>query len=162
MFYIANYRQVYNNVFIDPKKELSDGFLKLRDNTNNTQIYGNTFYGSGGNAIQMDKSYAKNVQIKNNIFYDITGYDIYKGYTPVNEVTIINNLYDNTPNIDGITDNNQIIGNPQFVNPGFDFHLQSTSPVIDRGLSLPEITRDYEHNPRPQGSGYDIGAYEYI
>ena len=78
-------------------------------------------------------------------------------------MTLNNNFYENTPNINGvITDSNAIIGNPLFVNPGSDFHLQSTSPAIDAGLTLSEVTEDYEHNSRPQGSGYDIGAYEYV
>src|SRR5262245_7485952 len=34
------------------------------------------------------------------------------------------------------------------------------SPVIDRGESLPGVTADYSGASRPQGAGFDIGAYE--
>jgi len=45
-----------------------------------------------------------------------------------------------------------------YLNPG-DYHLQSTSPAIDAGVSLSEVTHDLDGNPR---SGIpDIGAYEY-
>jgi hypothetical protein len=39
--------------------------------------------------------------------------------------------------------------------------LQSSSPAIDKGVSVSYITTDYDNNPRLQGAGVDIGAYEY-
>ena len=51
--------------------------------------------------------------------------------------------------------------NPQFVNmAGRDFHLQSTSPLIDKGATLSTVTNDMDGVLRPLGIGYDIGAYE--
>jgi hypothetical protein len=51
--------------------------------------------------------------------------------------------------------------NPLFVNESSkDFHLQSTSPCIDKGASV-GVTNDFDGVSRPQGTGYDIGAYEY-
>ena len=49
-----------------------------------------------------------------------------------------------------------------FVDPTvFDFHLRPDAPVIDMGSSVlaPEI--DLDGHRRPQGKGYDIGAYEF-
>lgn len=51
-----------------------------------------------------------------------------------------------------------------FVNPGGkDFHLRAGSPGIDFLSSLaPGLPpEDIEARPRPQGSAYDAGAYEY-
>lgn len=49
------------------------------------------------------------------------------------------------------------------VNPeGRDFHLRSYSPCIDAGDYIPDLTEDFEGDPRPQGSGYDMGADEFI
>jgi parallel beta-helix repeat protein len=54
------------------------------------------------------------------------------------------------------------------VSPGFvnaaanDFHLQSTSPLIDRGVTLPQVTGDFDGVARPRGGGYEIGAFEYL
>lgn len=48
-----------------------------------------------------------------------------------------------------------------FADPAsFDFHLLKTSPAKDTGTSAGAPDVDYNGNPRPQGSGYDIGAYE--
>ena len=56
---------------------------------------------------------------------------------------------------------NSIQAEPQFVNPAAgDFHLLSTSPAIDQGLSL-GLAADLEGTPRPQGAGWDLGVYEY-
>jgi hypothetical protein len=48
---------------------------------------------------------------------------------------------------------------PRFVAAG-DFRLRPDSPAIDVGLALPEVTRDALGVVRPQGRGYDLGAYE--
>jgi PKD repeat protein len=41
------------------------------------------------------------------------------------------------------------------------FKLLPSSPAIDRGEAIAEVTNDYLGIARPQGLGYDIGAYEY-
>ena len=49
-----------------------------------------------------------------------------------------------------------------FVNPGQpDLHLLSGSLAVDHGTGTGAPSQDYEGNPRPSVSGYDIGAYEY-
>jgi hypothetical protein len=42
-----------------------------------------------------------------------------------------------------------------------DFTVQSGSPLIDRGVTLALVTEDFAGTARPQGSAYDIGAYEF-
>jgi len=42
-----------------------------------------------------------------------------------------------------------------------DYHLQPNSPAIDAGVPT-SAWRDHEGTPRPQGSGFDIGAYEWL
>jgi hypothetical protein len=42
----------------------------------------------------------------------------------------------------------------------FDFYPLETSPAVDNGTSAGAPSLDYDGSPRPQGSGYDIGAYE--
>jgi hypothetical protein len=50
---------------------------------------------------------------------------------------------------------------PQFVDPQqHDFHLRPGSPAIDAGLADRAPRADLEGRPRPQGAGFDLGAYE--
>ncbi|MHC4713423.1 MAG: putative Ig domain-containing protein [Planctomycetota bacterium] len=60
-------------------------------------------------------------------------------------------------------DLNSITATPSelFVDPGaHDYHLKTGAPAIDAGTTLAEVTDDFDGNSRPQGDGYDIGAYE--
>ena len=44
-----------------------------------------------------------------------------------------------------------------------DYHLKAASPAIDSGkdMSLIKIITDRDNKKRPQGAGYDLGAFEY-
>jgi parallel beta-helix repeat protein len=44
---------------------------------------------------------------------------------------------------------------------GLDFHLPSTSTLINTGTSQNAPSTDLEKKPRPSGNGVDIGAYEF-
>ena len=70
-------------------------------------------------------------------------------------------------------DAHSLVAWPNFVDPdNRDFHLLYNSPAIDAG-GTPDfdalapsylnigVTTDYDGAVRPQGAGYDIGAYEY-
>jgi hypothetical protein len=43
-----------------------------------------------------------------------------------------------------------------------DFRLKPGSCAIDRGMTIPEVTHDFDGVLRPKGSGYDIGAFEHV
>ena len=61
------------------------------------------------------------------------------------------------------TTDHVISNNPGFKNAaGEDYHLLKGSPCIDSGTSTEAPKSDIEGIPRPQGNGYDMGAYEYI
>jgi parallel beta-helix repeat protein len=50
-----------------------------------------------------------------------------------------------------------------FVNAALnDYHLAQTSPAIDKGQTLSDVTTDLEGNKRPYGTASDIGCYEYV
>jgi parallel beta-helix repeat protein len=53
-------------------------------------------------------------------------------------------------------------GEPDFVDTkNRNFHLKASSPAIDSGVMLSEVTDDYNRNPRPRGKKHDIGAFEF-
>lgn len=45
--------------------------------------------------------------------------------------------------------------------PNFTGELSESSPAIDQGLSGNVPLMDYSGNPRPNGAGFDMGAYEF-
>jgi hypothetical protein len=63
---------------------------------------------------------------------------------------------------DGYDGNGNISSNPLFVNAPTNVQLQAGSPCIDTGTPNRAPNMDILGVVRPQGSGYDIGAYEYI
>ncbi len=71
------------------------------------------------------------------------------------------------PNAPDITSSGTSNGYPLLVNPpsGYDtvrdLHLKVGSPAIDVGVNAGAIL-DKDGNPRPQGTAWDIGAYEYV
>lgn len=180
---------IYNNIInvsCDSDKEV-DG-IKLKGKSedgsayvyfNNITIKHNTIYirdGSGSRAIYLQcyPAATHDLIIANNILIGggASSYQIKSDNLPSTstELTYVNNLFyhtskaSNTYFYDGTgkfgTD--YVRANPQFVNINtYDFHLNSTSSAIDAGSSIYTISYDYDANPRPQGMGYDIGAYEY-
>jgi hypothetical protein len=110
-------------------------------NYSGMEVYNNTIYGNSGVAISNGGS---GTQIKNNIMWQNDG--TVSGGTQVTNLT---------------TDPSFVVGSP--VN-AVDFKLQSGSAARNAGtdLSSPEgITDDFEGEPRPKGSAFDIGAYEF-
>lgn len=72
------------------------------------------------------------------------------------------------------TEAHRVIGDPQFAAPGSNFNLQSGSPAVNAASPAEEaafntfltrygmdIRKDKAGRARPQGSGWDMGAYEY-
>ncbi|MCK4692589.1 MAG: right-handed parallel beta-helix repeat-containing protein [Anaerolineales bacterium] len=108
-----------------------------------------------------------NTTIKNNIFYDLPNHIIVV-YDSTSQQGLdggYNSVYrsDGQPPWGDPYPHDLWQVDPQFVNPGeYDFHLLPSSPAIDAGITLTNVIDDFDGNPRPQGSGYDIGAFEYL
>lgn len=130
----------YNNIIRDHP---GCGILVGVNSPSNTKVYNNTVYNNGLEAVDL-YSGGSNTSVKNNIFYQNGGTIIDRGASG----TIATNNY---------------ASDPSFLNSGSnDFHLQSGSAAIDAGATLTEVTTDFDGNVRPQGSAYDIGAYEWV
>src|SRR5205807_16718 len=87
---------------------------------------------------------ATNTVIRNNIVYGNTTGDIHDfGST-------------------GTVLSNNLTTDPQFADASAnDFSLRVSSPAINAGVTVSIVTTDIKKVARPQGSAYDIGAYEY-
>lgn len=169
----------------DGTGENSKGWI-LRDNvfvggnalflgSNSWKILNNTFYGSTANPIIMYKntgSDAKNTEIKNNIFIGCAGISENDGWyihlgSPPPTGTDADYNYVTKPAANGygaksgFNEAHRINGgNPLFNNEnGMDFSIRSASPACGTGLSLTSVDKDINGVARPQGSGWDRGAY---
>ena len=129
---------IYNNIFYN-----NNGACVRIGSGRGNKIYNNTCHDDINGAAFIDNSvYAHNNFIRNNIAWSLANENN-------NVVTAESNLWTSNTN-------------PRFVNPAaFDFHVQTGSPAIDAGLTLPDVPCDFDGNGRPAGSAYDIGAYEY-
>jgi hypothetical protein len=68
------------------------------------------------------------------------------------------NLYQEFSNFES----NSIFNLPEFINTGIDpYHITSESPCVDAGMSL-VVPTDHMGISRPQGTAFDIGAYETL
>jgi hypothetical protein len=129
------------------------------------------------------------VYVFNNVFLDTAGdmssmYTCQSGHTVTDFQHANNNYYNNGNPIptSGYADPNQesgaTFGNPNLYNPTGSattwqgwvnlYRITSSSTaLIDHGSSsagnapYPAVSEDIERHGRPQGSGWDIGAYEY-
>ena len=124
----------YNNIVYQSTFNPDAYGILVRGSGN--KILNNTVY---NNAVGIDTSTASSAEVRNNILWQ-------NGYNRGGGDSFSNNL----------------TSDPKFVNiSSRDFHLQSTSPAIDAGITVASVTTDADMGTRPGGNGYDIGAYEY-
>jgi len=81
----------------------------------------------------------------------------------VSPTLVTNDLWDNDLNYKGVTTGTTDVHvAPQFVDTtAGDYHLADDSPLIDAGTIVPEVTTDFDGDPRPIGVSHDIGADEW-
>jgi hypothetical protein len=108
--------------------------------------------------------------IKNNIFYNVacdprSRYQRHIKYS-TNSYDIGNNLVffsnnvvpNGSPSPGDLWDVDPMLANDRL--SGGDYRLLAGSPAIDAGTHVNGVAEDYDGNLRPQGGGYDIGAFE--
>lgn len=165
-------RNSAGNIII--RNNLIDAFVNVfLENSNGVSILNNTFIGNTAQdpnlypvGISINRS--PNTVIKNNIFYNQPGNIIYaKGDNqPISGRNMVyrddGHPIDTTSTYISINDLFWGI-DPLFVNPqAGDYHLQPGSPAIDAGYNLGDLVpNDFAGILRPQGKGYDLGAFEY-
>ena len=172
---------VFRNIFIDV---LDAGFKVGNSATGTIYLYHNTLYtGANGIGFYGNNAKANNIITRNNIIrvgrYTIECSDPDPAWGRCD--FDYDNLYSTSASkfakwqtgiagayitFDGFRqgtgyESHGISADSQFINPvNNDFHLQSTSPNIDKGVVLPGFND--QNSPWPYtGTAPDIGAYEY-
>jgi hypothetical protein len=134
----------------------------------NNTLYGNgwsgAFYGDQNGSVLISQWALDHgtVHFSNNVLYS-TG----EPYMADESGTIPADNYRNCWYGDGaapVWDTTAINDDPDFLNASaFDLRLQEGSPCVDAGRNVSTVVaRDLLGAPRPQGLGFDIGAYEYV
>ena len=160
---------IRNNIFYNTRHgwavQMYPGSLSNMQVLNNTFAFGNP--NKNYTHIVLDASITGST-IANNIFYNPEGGRTMEAGGFSGSLTVSNNITLGSAMTDvgtpsGMTlVNNRLATNPLLVNPSAaDFHPQATSPAINAGLVLPQVTVDFDGRLRPFAGNYEIGAYEY-
>ncbi len=171
---------IYNNLFlIDPGYGPTNGVIAVsyRDNSDGMKIYNNVIIGSSSeesNAIDYGNSGDEGLEIKNNLIEHIRhGIYIPDGLSLSSKSQIDYNVYYDVNHWGtgfGSWSEWNAQGYESHSTNGFapsldaDYVPTSSDTVVkDKGVSLSSyFTTDKHGVTRPQGSGWDIGAYEYV
>lgn len=158
-----------NNIFYNNR---ATGFTLYIEQTNGIELYNNVFWGRadanyGGLSLGR---YISNLEMYNNIILSVDYLHIGGSYDPANHhgdynyfgVALgqwplgANDIAGSDPGFVGINGaTGSLIANPVKE----EFMLDGSSPCIDSGTAGGPAY-DILNNTRPQGSGYDIGAFE--
>lgn len=137
------------------------GLIALIFDGTNISFLNNTFIGytSDSDGLHLQST---DITLKNNIFAH-QQQRVIENIGSSSTITASNNCYMDY----GIilpADPGDVRGtDPLFVNePLRNYHLQSDSPCVDKGSTISSITDDKDGISRPQGSGYDMGAHEFV
>lgn len=128
---------------------------------NNTIVDNNLGTNDEGVILGNDGYTTGQYTLRNNIIAGhSTGVWCYQGTATLD----YNDFYNNATNVNGATWGPHHRTNaPHFADrSGADYHLTATSPLIDRADGSIAPAHDFEGEPRPIGSGFDIGADEWM
>jgi hypothetical protein len=152
---------IFDNVFANNQADSasgSGGGIVLNSDIGSVILINNTYYSNsasdGGGIGYYTEAGANSLSIYNEIYWNNSPNSIANlGVGSITaEYSDIQGGYAGEGNIDA---------DPLFVGGG-DYHLTAASPCIDAGTSQGAPATDRDTVSRPQGSGYDMGAYEYL
>lgn len=164
--------RVFNNIVhhTDTYGIIVTDWIRQNEGTkNNIAIFNNTLVANGkayGGGLVIAGSRIKDIFVYNNILSDNLSWQLAANTTSQSQIYATNNLlYGKNSYEDGqiltITGDNVVVGNPMFIGDT-DYHLRESSPAIGIGIMAGAPAFDFDNVVRPQGSAYDIGAYEYV
>ena len=125
--------------------------------SDHVDVVNNTTFQNGGG--ELSAVFADDVNFINNVAYARSGHFANYVYGGGGDIVYMNNLfYDGIVKTPGIGD---LIHDPLFFDGTTgDFRLRPESPAIDSGSTTLAPASDIVGAVRPQGKGYDRGAYE--
>ena len=160
--------KIYNNVAFNNTSNQEDATIRVKTRNSGTYIYNNAVYNAQDQCVSTDDP---TTQIKNNIFYSAgTHYHtVMAQFASRTTGTSDYNLYydpaHDFSNVTGGMGAHDNEANPNYVNISdintFNLSVNPGSPAVDAGTDLgtPYNIEDIIGTNRPQGPGYDIGAY---
>jgi hypothetical protein len=176
--------KAYNNVVLtDPASQFNGLYFGYEDGGSGSEIYlwNNTIKAQhpNGTALRIDHIDPNSIKaIKNNILIagDNGGYAIYADSGISNPSVVDNNILDNNGYSYGVAFAGTRMSWSAWQSNGFDIHGYNVDPGLDnnfepdanndpsadRGVTIPEFSIDIVGVVRPQGTSYDIGAFEYV
>ncbi|MCU7502353.1 MAG: T9SS type A sorting domain-containing protein [Ignavibacteria bacterium] len=127
----------------------------------NLKVENNTFDGFLDNPVEMHD--CPNAKVMNNVFYNTKELFIDTKTASSGLQIGYNSFYHTDGTLPAGTHYQGDIwgSDPKFVSLSQrDYRLQTTSALIDKGVTLSDVTADLSGTARPQGLGFDMGAYE--
>lgn len=135
-------------------------------NSSQAEVYNNTLYdcGSHGGSDSGALALGIKTRLRNNVIWQLGGESYFASSwgSSCGTVTGNNNLWYGAGSATSCTSGN-IAVNPLLSSVSAqNFQLQKGSPAIDAGVAISTLKTAIDGISRPQGSAYDIGAYEYF
>jgi hypothetical protein len=150
---LGTYGIIKNNIIYN-----SVGGISVTEPGATTQVYNNTLYNSPIGLVS-NTGFAV---VKNNIIVNASFCGLAQIASTADYNLLFNNSGEGNYCFGSVPGAHDIYTDPLFVDPtNGDFTLQKSSPAINAGVTLSDITTDILGIVRPQGNRYDIGAYEY-
>ena len=171
---------ILNNTFVqdgwmNPKIRNAVGVYLAFESDINQTIINNIFYGHRGAGIKSQSNIDQQVMVDHNLYHMPRPFPsailtnvcnggpfvgspplIWDGYQFGEDVyRTLAEVRQHTP-----WEDHGVHCDPFFRGPVPNFRLLPWSTAIDVGMTLPLVPNDYDGNSRPQGNGYDIGAFE--
>lgn len=161
---ISQTQLISNNIWDGNQGNRADDLYLYGDeeSAQSTVITQNTFSGrrpGGGTAIKIDRPLST-VHASNNVFYGYNnGLEIVRAIAKSDHNLYFEIVENEEVGVDQSAGN--ITADPMFTDYENHVYLPSEgSPAVDAGIEVPQVTTDFEGQIRPQGLGYDIGAFE--
>ncbi|MFH1413963.1 MAG: choice-of-anchor Q domain-containing protein [Candidatus Omnitrophota bacterium] len=159
---------VYSNIIIEAGG-VTKGNSCIYSISGSLYFFNNTIYNAQGFSvfgIHRNGAYKPEIMwIKNNIITRESGGNYFSIDSQIESASlkISHNCYYGNGRGPAV-DKEAVNANPLFVNAPADLHLKIKSPVIDKGTEAVKkiVVMDLDGAIRPQGNGFDIGAYEYV